>query len=80
MPVSWSGVMFGRIERPERQHEREPAGKGRAARRGVAGHAIGGARQIFAARNEVRVRERRRHAGRIGAVIVGERHLLAAGK
>ena len=70
----------GRIERAEGQLEREAAGIFRAARGGVADHAIRRPREIFAALDEARLGERRRDAGGIGGLVIRQRHLRAAGK
>src|SRR5882757_5859573 len=55
-PSTESGFSIGRdvwrIDRAERQLERASTRKGPAARGGVAGDAVGGLRQIFAAREQ----------------------------
>ncbi len=74
------GCDVGRVQRAERQFEREAAGIGLAVLRGVAGLAVCRPRQISAALDKARLRKRRRDAGGIGAVIVRERHLRAIGE
>ena len=46
----------------------------------MAGHAIGGARKIFAALDRIGIGEILRNAGRIGAVVIRERDRVAAGE
>ena len=74
------GRDVGRIERPERQRKRQAAGIVRAARRGVADQAIGGAGEIFAALDRIGIGEILRNAGRIGLMVIGQRDRLAAGE
>ncbi len=76
-PVADAGFLVGRdvgrIDRAERKLERQTSGKWHAALRRVAGGAVGGARQIFAAPDQARLHEFSRNAGRICTVIIGER-------
>jgi hypothetical protein len=74
------GRDVGRVERPERQRKRQPAGIVRAARRGVANQAIGGAGEIFAALEQIGIGEIRRNAGRVGLMVIRERNHVAAGE
>ena len=74
------GRDVGRVERAERQRNRQAAGIVRAARRGVADQAIGGAREIFAALDLIGIGEILRNAGRIGLVVIRERNRAAAGE
>ena len=62
------GRDVGRIEHAERQLKGAPAGERLAARRGVAGFAIGGAGEVLAARDQIRLAHRHgRQAGRCRA-------------
>src|SRR5262249_28062234 len=74
------GRDVGRIERAERQLEAEPAGKILAAGPGVAGHAIGGTRQIRAALDGACLGERGRDAGWTCTLVVSERDARSARK
>ena len=65
------GRDVGRVQRAEWQLESEAPGIGFAAYRGMAGLAVRSPRQIGAALDETRLCKRCRHAGRIGAAIVG---------
>ena len=65
------GRDVGRVQRAEWQLESDAPGVGFAACRGMAGLAVGRLRQIGAAFDEARSRERGGDTGRIGAVIVG---------
>jgi len=64
----------GRIDRAERRDERETSCKRRAARSRVAGLAVGGTRQIFAAPHKARGAKRGRNASRITAAIIVQCH------
>ena len=46
----------------------------------MAGHAIGGAGEIFAALDLIGIGEILRNAGRIGLVVIRQRHRVAAGE
>ena len=74
------GRDVGRIQRAERQLEREAAGIFLAALRGVADHAIRRPRQIGAALDEARLGERSRNAGGIGGLVIGQRHFRTIGE
>jgi len=74
------GRDVGRIERAERQRNRQAAGIVSAARRGVADQAIGGACEIFAALDLVGIGKIWRNAGRIGLMVIRERDRPAAGE
>ena len=72
MPGFLVGRDVSRVERPERREEGESSGIFGAIWRGVTDHAIGGAREIFAAFDDIRVGKIGRNAGWIGGVIIGE--------
>ena len=74
------GRDVGRVERAERQRKRQAAGIGGAARRGVADHAVGGSREIFAALDRIDIGEIFGNAGRIGLVVIRQCNRVAAGK
>ena len=67
-PGTDSGLGIGRdvrgVERAERRRHRAPAGEKRLFRRGVAGDAIAGPGEIFAARDERGIRRDRGRRGR----------------
>src|SRR4029077_11448586 len=66
---------IGGIQRAEWQNQGKPAGIGPVARHRVAGPAICGARQIFAALDDIGILEIRGDAGWIAAAIIGERNV-----
>ena len=74
------GRDIGRIDRPERQRNSQAAGILGASGRGVANHAVGGACEIFAAFDLVRIGKCGGNAGRIGAMIIRQRNRRAAGE
>ncbi len=71
------GGDVGGVERPERQGKGEAAGERLAAPRRVADQAIGRPREVLAPLHLARVGQSGGNARRIGAAIVGQRHLAA---
>jgi hypothetical protein len=74
------GRDVGRVERPERQRNRQAPRMVGTARCGVADKTIGRPREIFAAFDLIGIDGILGNAGRIGRGVIGERNRPAAGE